>query len=112
MKENKKSVDLCKERIDKLMASSVKGAWSPEEDSLIIKYYSKFGRNWSLIAKKIEGRNGKQIRERFVNYLEKKEDHHKDDFTSKEDDLIMKYFDIYPYDWNAIAKNIQSKSPA
>lgn len=41
------------------MNSSVKGAWTPEEDGLIMKYQQKFGRNWSLIAKKIAGRNGK-----------------------------------------------------
>jgi hypothetical protein len=71
----------------------VKGTWTPEEDAMILRLYAKFGRNWALIAKKIEGRSGKQVRERFLNYLEKKDHLHKDDFTSKEDDLIIKYFD-------------------
>lgn len=112
MKTSKKSIELCKERIDKLISSSIKGTWTPEEDNLILKYHSKFGRNWSLIAKKIEGRNGKQVRERFVNYLEKKEELFKDEFTEKEDDLIIKYFDLYPHNWNEISKNIPAKSAA
>lgn len=65
-----------------------------------------------MIAKKIEGRNGKQVRERFVNYLEKKEELHKDVFTENEDDLILKFFDLYPHDWNQIAKHIPGKSSA
>lgn len=74
--------------------------------------YKKFGRNWALIAKKIQGRNGKQVRERFVNYLEKKANLQIDKFTDAEDDLIMKYFDLYPHDWNKIAAYISSKTSA
>lgn len=58
-KFQKKSADNCKTRIEKLMKASVKGTWSSEEDNLILKYCSKFGRNWALIATKIKGRSGK-----------------------------------------------------
>ena len=79
---------------------------------MIIKQFQKFGRNWSLIAKKIPGRTGKQVRERYVNYLEKKDNLHKDEFTEEEDDQIMTYFDVYPHDWNKISEMIPSKSSA
>ena len=59
MKTAKKSVVDCKDRIDKLIHSSVKGVWTSDEDNLIERYYLKFGRNWALIAKKIDGRSGK-----------------------------------------------------
>lgn len=52
------------------------------------------------------------MRERYVNYLEKKEDFHKDDFTEKEDAQVLKYFDLYPHDWNAFANHIPTKSAA
>jgi hypothetical protein len=100
MSSTKLDVDACKDRIEKLTSSTVKGTWTPEEDTLILRYYQKFGRNWALIAKKIDGRNGKQVRERFVNYLEKKDNRQKSEFTTEEDDLIMKYFEVYPHDWN------------
>jgi len=35
-----------------------------------------------------------------VNYLEKRESIKKEEFSAKEDDLIMKYFEVYPHDWN------------
>lgn len=60
-----------KQRIEQL-ESSVKGRWSPEEDEKIMKAFKKFGRNWALIAKSLEGRNAKQVRERYINYLEKR----------------------------------------
>jgi hypothetical protein len=48
-----------------------------------------------------------------VNYLEKRDELlHKEDFTNKEDDLILKYFEVYPHDWNAIAKQVETKSAA
>lgn len=60
MKLNKKSLDNCKDRLEKLIGNNAsKGTWTPEEDNLILKNYEKFGRNWALIAKKIEGRTGK-----------------------------------------------------
>lgn len=52
---------------------------------LILKGFAKFGRNWALIAKSIEGRCGKQVRERYVNCLEKKEQLAKQEFTEEED---------------------------
>jgi hypothetical protein len=58
MQTNNVSAKECKERIEKIK-NSVKGTWTQEEDEKIIRYYQKFGRNWALIAKKIEGRNGK-----------------------------------------------------
>ena len=101
MKRSKNlTADNCKDRIDKI--KGVKGAWTPEEDAALLKGYSKFQRNWALIAKKIPGRTGKQVRERYVNYLEKKQNLQSETFSSKQDDLIIRYFNQYPHDWNKI----------
>jgi len=70
------------------------------------------GRNWALIAKKVPGRTGKQIRERFVNFLEKKDNLKRDDFSEDEDDLILKTFDKFPHDWNKIAEVVVTKTSA
>ena len=43
----------------------VKGPWSPEEDELVKQLVEKYGpRSWSVIAKHLKGRIGKQCRER------------------------------------------------
>jgi len=44
--------------------------------------------------------------------LEKKDNIYKDTFTEQEEELIMKYFDLYPHDWNKIAKYITTKNSA
>lgn len=49
----------------------VKGPWSPEEDAILSRLVSKFGaRNWSLIARGIDGRSGKSCRLRWCNQLD------------------------------------------
>lgn len=73
MRINKCDVEDIKSRFQKISTGNVKGTWTSEEDSIILREYSKFGRNWALIAKKVPGRTGKQVRERYVNYLEKKD---------------------------------------
>ena len=43
------------------------GSCASQEDSLIIKLVEKFGtRKWSLIANHLNGRSGKQCRERYA----------------------------------------------
>jgi hypothetical protein len=37
---------------------------------MIIELYKTIGGKWSKIAKKMVNRTGKQIRDRFVNYLD------------------------------------------
>lgn len=49
----------------------VKGPWSPEEDAILSRLVSNFGaRNWSLIARGIDGRSGKSCRLRWCNQLD------------------------------------------
>lgn len=59
MKISKMNVEDCKDRFEKITTGNVKGTWTSQEDEILIKQFSKFGRNWALIAKKIEGRTGK-----------------------------------------------------
>ncbi|KAL6609852.1 hypothetical protein ACP70R_039821 [Stipagrostis hirtigluma subsp. patula] len=44
----------------------IKGPWTPEEDDMIINMVKKHGpKKWSLIARSLDGRIGKQCRERI-----------------------------------------------
>ena len=44
----------------------VKGPWTKEEDENVVKLVHKYGvKSWSLIARQLKGRLGKQCRERF-----------------------------------------------
>ena len=47
--------------------SLVKGPWTKEEDEQVRDLVKKYGpKRWSMIAKHLNGRIGKQCRERFV----------------------------------------------
>lgn len=112
MRIAKCDADDIKDRFQKITQGNVKGTWTAEEDAIILREYKKFGRNWALLAKKVPGRTGKQVRERYVNYLEKRDNLKKDEFTEEEDDLILRFFEIYPHDWNKIAEHVPTKSAA
>ena len=44
----------------------VKGPWTEEEDGKVVELVSKYGaKRWSLIASHLQGRIGKQCRERW-----------------------------------------------
>eukprot|EP01083_Nonionella_stella_P055980 147631_1 len=48
----------------------LKGPWSPDEDRYVIELVQKYGpKKWSLIARHLPGRIGKQCRERWHNHL-------------------------------------------
>lgn len=49
------------------LGSSVKRAWLPSEDRRIVELVAQYGaRQWAVIASHIDGRTGKQCRERCV----------------------------------------------
>ncbi|CAN1187113.1 Transcription factor MYB118, partial [Linum perenne] len=48
----------------------IKGKWSPEEDRLLSHLVGVHGpKCWSVIAKVLGGRTGKQCRDRWYNHL-------------------------------------------
>jgi hypothetical protein len=47
-----------------------KARWSPEEDEMLVDLIGKHGQtNWSILAKLMGGRTGKQCRERWITKL-------------------------------------------
>lgn len=61
----------CLHRYQKVLFPGRKNeSWSPEEDIIISEEVKKYGpKNWSKIAKRLDGRIGKQCRERWHNHL-------------------------------------------
>jgi len=57
----------CQHRWERFLDPSItKGPWTDEEDRKVIELVRDYGaRQWSLIAKELKGRVGKQCRERF-----------------------------------------------
>ncbi len=49
---------------------ATKGPWTAEEDQIVADLVNENGPKWSMIAAKLQGRTGKQCRERWHNQLD------------------------------------------
>ncbi|XP_010918509.1 uncharacterized protein [Elaeis guineensis] len=87
----------------------VKGTWTREEDDLIIQLVEKHGyKRWSVIAKSLPGRIGKQCRERWHNHLNPAIK--KDAWTREEEEVLVRAHQIYGNKWAEIAKYLPGRT--
>ncbi|CAI9778713.1 unnamed protein product [Fraxinus pennsylvanica] len=87
----------------------IKGQWTKEEDRKLIKLVMQYGsRNWAVIAEKLEGRAGKQCRERWLNHL--RPDIKKDVWSEEEERLLIKVHKRVGNKWAEIAKHITGRT--
>ncbi|KAI3718799.1 hypothetical protein L6452_19683 [Arctium lappa] len=87
-----------------------KGAWSLEEDQMLISYINRYGIwNWSHMPK-FAGllRSGKSCRLRWMNYL--KPDLKKGSFSKEEERSILHLHSILGNRWSAIASRLPGRS--
>nr|QDL88435.1 transcription factor MYB3R-3-like isoform X5 [Cymbidium ensifolium] len=86
----------------------VKGPWSPLEDAIIVKLVAEYGpTKWSVIAKSLPGRIGKQCRERWHNHLNP--EIRKDAWTTEEEIELLKAHIKHGNKWAEIAKVIHGR---
>lgn len=87
----------------------VKGPWTQEEDEKIMELVAKYGpTKWSVIAKSLPGRIGKQCRERWHNHLNP--DIKKDAWTLEEELALMNAHRMYGNKWAEIAKCLPGRT--
>ncbi|KAK4773404.1 hypothetical protein SAY87_028423 [Trapa incisa] len=87
----------------------VKGPWTEEEDEKISELVKKYGPSkWSLIAKSLPGRIGKQCRERWHNHLNP--DIKKDAWTAEEELALMGAHQVHGNKWAEIAKVLPGRT--
>ncbi|KAK9984428.1 hypothetical protein SO802_033953 [Lithocarpus litseifolius] len=87
----------------------VKGSWTKEEDDCIIEFVKNYGcKRWSLIAKNLPGRIGKQCRERWFNHLDPAIN--KDAWTGEEESIIAYYHHKYGNKWAQIARFLPGRT--
>ncbi|KAI4341832.1 hypothetical protein MLD38_026510 [Melastoma candidum] len=87
----------------------VKGPWIQEEDDKIMELVAKYGpTKWSLIAKSLPGRIGKQCRERWHNHLNP--DIKKDAWTLEEELALMNAHRMYGNKWAEIARVLPGRT--
>ncbi|KAG2272432.1 hypothetical protein Bca4012_085598 [Brassica carinata] len=87
----------------------IKGPWTQEEDKKIVELVGKYGpAKWSTIAKSLEGRIGKQCRERWHNHLNP--GINKDAWTPEEELALMNAHRVHGNKWAEIAKVLPGRT--
>ena len=98
----------CFSRYKRIRPGIYKGTWKKEEDNLILSLIEKYGTSWSKISKIVKTRNGKQIRDRYMNVLAP--NINKKKFSPEEDFLLIQLYEKYGPKWATIRNFFKNRT--
>ena len=98
----------CFSRYKRIRPGIVKGSWTKEEDEKIFEMVEIHGKAWSKISKILVTRNGKQIRDRFINILDPSIK--KGKFSIEEDLKLLNLYRTFGTKWATISKFFENRT--
>lgn len=91
------------------LAPKCRRKFTPQEDENLKCLIAQFGaNNWVKVAKLMPGRNAKQCRDRYCNYLSVY--HRKDPWGPEEDEILLSLLSIIGSKWVEISRHIPGRS--
>jgi len=82
--------------------------WSPKEDAKLMELMKKYGQSWAMISSQLEGRTGKQVRDRYLNKL--RPNIKLGDWSVQEDELLVKLLKEVGNRWSLIANHLPGRT--
>jgi len=104
-----KTPSQCFYRFHSSKAPVNKKKWNVEEDKIIKDFVKIHGKKWEEIAKLLNLRSSKQIKQRYINKLD--ENLIRSKFNEEEDQKIISFFMKYGSKWSFISKSFQGRTP-
>lgn len=105
----KQSKKIKKEKLDETrLVRSKNQLWSQVEDSLLISLIEQHGEKWAEIAKKMPGKNRRQIRNRYMSAL--KPGISREGWTEEEVKLLYFWHGRFGNKWCEIAKKMSGRT--
>ncbi len=95
-------------RYKRIRPGIIKGSWTKEEDLKILQMVQLYGKSWSKISKVLISRNGKQIRDRYINILDPSIK--KGKFTMEEDLKLLNLYRKFGTRWATISKFFNNRT--
>ena len=87
----------------------VKGSWTREEDEIVINFVTEHGdKDWAKLALLLNGRTGKQCRERFKNHLDPNVQ--RNAWTPEEDQLLIDLHTKLGNQWTLISSHFSGRT--
>jgi hypothetical protein len=82
--------------------------WTPREDAKLMDLMKKYGQSWAMISSCLEGRTGKQVRDRYLNKL--RPNIKCGDWKPEEDELVVTLLKQVGNRWSLIATHLPGRT--
>lgn len=96
------------EPVNPSIVGSIRRYWSPEEDEQLQTLYTQLRGKWTYIGRIIGNRTGKQVRDRYNNFLRHNVINTR--FTAEEDALLLNLICMIGLKWTQIASHMLGRT--